>query len=38
MNEAVNMTLALTGILPAVMIASAVLKTVAARMLPWLYR
>lgn len=38
MNEAINMTVALTGILPAVMIASAVLTTVAAGILLWLYR
>jgi hypothetical protein len=38
MNDAVNMTVALTGILPAVMIASTLLTAVAAGFLLWLYR
>jgi len=37
-TRVLNMTIALTGILPAVMIASAVLTAVAAGILLWLYR
>ena len=38
MSTAVDTTVALTGILPAVMIASAVLTALAAIFLLWLYR
>jgi hypothetical protein len=38
MNAAVDTTVALTGILPAVMIASAVLTALVAVFLLWLYR